>query len=73
MSQEKRELLEKLKFELAFVEEGGYGLWERELPRFVLRAGALFWMGVRGSSSAHFDILHSSRTGMGYRGSARSR
>jgi len=29
-----------------------------ELPRFVLRAGELFWMGVRGSSSAHLDILH---------------
>src|SRR5260370_955889 len=29
-----------------------------ELPRFVVRAGELFWMGVRGSSSAHLDILH---------------
>jgi len=25
MAEEKRELLEKLKFELAFVEDGGYG------------------------------------------------
>ena len=40
MSEEKRELLEKLKFELAFVEDGGYGRSVRapqglaDLPEF---------------------------------------
>jgi hypothetical protein len=35
MSEEKRELLEKLKFELAFVEDGGYGRSVRTPQKFT--------------------------------------